>query len=202
MTMFKKLPLYKALIKDEEEGMYTISLVDYPAVESDWVAFEKQKEQVNFKIENEEQRAILGVVMRADFPIYRIGVSGFEYYMEFDKETIRKMAQKYLKDGFQNNVSKMHNGNLIDGVEMQEIFIKDSEKGINPIGFEDIADGSLFARFKVESDEVWKEIKEGKFKGFSLEGFFDVEEVNDPEEQEYNEILDLITKINNKLKNK
>lgn len=200
--MLKKLPLYKALINGENEGMLTISLVDFPAVESDWVAFEKQSEKLNFKIENEEQRAILGVVMRADFPIYRIDPSGYEFYIEYDADTIRQMAQKYLKDGFQNNVSLMHNGELVEGVEMQEIFIKNEETGINPKGFEDIADGSLFARFKVENDDIWKEIKEGKFKGFSLEGYFNIEKVKDPEEQEYNEILDMLNKINNKLKNK
>lgn len=198
--MLRNLPLYRALIKDENEGMITISLVDAPAVESDWIAFEKQEQKLSFKIENEEQRAILGVVMKADYPIYRVGVSGYEYYLQFDKETIRKMAQKYLKDGFQNNVSKMHNGELINGVEMQELFIKDTENGISPKGFEDVNDGSLFARFKVVDDNVWNDIKEGKFKGFSLEGFFEVEEIQEPEEQEYNDIMELIKKINNKIK--
>jgi len=194
-----ELPIYKALIKDEEEGMVTISLVDLPAVESDWLAFNKQKEQLQFKVENEEKRVILGVVMRASYPIYRIGISGYEYYIEFDADTIRKMARKYLKDGFQNNISIMHNGELIkDGVYMEEFFIKDDEMGISPKGFEDIENGSLFARFKIENEQLWNDIKEGKFKGFSLEGFFEVEE--SAEEQEYREIVELINKIKNKIK--
>lgn len=195
----KKLPIFEAKITDENLGMYTISFVDYPAVESDWLSFDKQKETVKFSVENEEQRIVMGVVMRADYLIYRRTESGYEYYITYSPDTIRLMARKYLKDGFQNNVDLQHDGNLIDGVEMEEMFIKDSENGISPKGFEDISDGSLFARFKVVNDDVWNEIKEGKYNGFSLEGYFEVEE-QDPEQQEFNEIMELINKINNKLK--
>lgn len=197
--MIKKLPIYQAKITDENLGMTTISFVDYPAVESDWLSFDKQKETVKFSVENEEQRIVMGVVMRADYLIYRRTESGYEYYITYSPDTIRLMARKYLKDGFQNNVDLQHDGNLIDGVEMEEMFIKDSENGISPKGFEDISDGSLFARFKVVNDDVWNEIKEGKYNGFSLEGYFEVEE-QDPEQQEFNEIMELINKINNKLK--
>ena len=197
--MIKKLPIYQAKITDENLGMTTISFVDYLAVESDWLSFDKQKETVKFSVENEEQRIVMGVVMRADYLIYRRTESGYEYYITYSPDTIRLMARKYLKDGFQNNVDLQHDGNLIDGVEMEEMFIKDSENGISPKGFEDISDGSLFARFKVVNDDVWNEIKEGKYNGFSLEGYFEVEE-QDPEQQEFNEIMELINKINNKLK--
>ena len=196
-----KIPIYKALITEEYEGMAVISLVDYPAVESDWVAFNKHEEKVQFKVEDEEKKVILGVVMRANFPIFRRTETGFEYYIEFDADTIRQMARKYLKDGFQNNISIMHNGELIkDGVYREEFFIKDDEMGISPKGFDDIENGSLFARFKIDNDNIWNDIKEGKFKGFSLEGLFEVQETE--EEQEYREIVDLINKIKNKLHTK
>lgn len=194
--MLKKLPIYKALIDDENAGMYCISLVDDPAVEVDWMAFSKEQEELKFKVENEEKRIIRGVIMRANYPIYRIGASGYEYYIEYDAETIRLMAQKYLKDGFQNNIDTQHNNNLQDGVFMVQWFIKDTENGINPKGFESVEDGSLFAEFKVENEEIWNQIKEGTFKGFSLAGFFDVEEVSDPQEEE---LLSLIEKIKSKI---
>ena len=137
--------------------------------------------------------------MRADFPIYRITNSGYEYYIEFGKDTIREMAQRYLQDGLQNTVDTMHNHQLEDGVFMQEMFIKDVNGGINPVGFENVEDGSLFAKFKVENEDIWNEVKEGTFKGFSIEVFCDVEEVISPEEAE---ILDLINKIKDKINKK
>lgn len=199
--MFKKLPVYKAVVDDSEEtGIFCISLVDDPAVESNWLAFKEDKETLKFSVEDEDQHIIRGVIMRCDFPIYRRTESGYEYYIEYDKDTIKKMAQKYLAFGFQNNVDTMHNFKLEEGVFMTQWFIKDSENGINPKGFEDIEDGSLFAEFKVENEDIWSEIKEGTFKGFSLAGTFGTELVNDPEELEYKAIVELINKIKNRLK--
>lgn len=192
----KKLPLYKAIIDDENTGMYCISLVDEPAVEINWLAFEKQ-EELKFKVENEDKHIIRGVIMRANYPIYRIGNSGYEYYIQYDAETIRTMAQKYLKDGFQNNIDTQHNNQLQDGVYLVQWFIKDTENGINPKGFESVEDGSLFAEFKVENEEIWNQIKDGTFKGFSLAGFFDVEEMVENKEEQ--EVLALIEKIREKI---
>lgn len=196
----KNLPIYKAVVDDSENtGMICVSLVDDPAVESNWLAFKEDKQVMEFAVEDEEQHIIRGVISRADFPIYRRTEYGYEYYITYDKETIKKMAQKYLKEGFQNNIDTMHNYQLEDGVEMVQWFIKDVENGINPKGFEDIEDGSLFAEYKVENEELWKQVKDGTFKGFSLAGFFGTELVEDPMEQEYNEIKQLIEKIKEKI---
>lgn len=191
-----KLKVYKAVIDNDKQGMAVISFVDSPAVEVDWVAFGKQEKPLEFKVDNEEQRVVRGVVMLADSPIYR-NDNGYEYFIEFDKETIRYMAQKYFKDSFQNNVDTNHSFELQEGVYLQEMFIKDVEKGINPVGFESVNDGSLFAQFKVENEDIWKQVKDGTFKGFSLAGVFTVEDAE--EYQEYQEVVDLINKIKNKL---
>ena len=77
-----------------------------------------------------------------------------------------------------------------------------NESFFHPKGFEDYKDGSLFAEFKVNNDEIWEEIKKGTFKGFSLAGVFEnVEtELSSQEDEEYNEIVELINKLKNKLK--
>lgn len=198
--MERILPIYKAVFnEDEESKMVAISFVDYPAINVDWMAFAKQNKPLQFSVEDEEKHIVFGCIMRADYPIYRIGPSGYEYNIVFDKDTIRKMVQQYLKDCFQNVTDTNHNHRISDGVYMQEIFIKDTENGISPKGFEEIEDGSLFAKFKVENESLWQEIKDGTFKGFSIEIFCGMEE-QDPEEQEYQECIELINKIKNKLK--
>lgn len=195
--MNKNIPIYEAYIDtgDTQTGMFVISLVKEPAIESDFLSFSKDKVQMKYKIVNEEQQKVFGAVAIADKPIYRIDESGFEYYIVFNKETISKMAEKYFKMGLQNNVDTDHNFKLEDGVTLTQMFIKDSEKGINPTGFEDVTDGSLFAEYHIENYEVWKDIKEGKYKGFSLAGDFFINEKPNEEEQLYNEILDMIDKI-------
>lgn len=167
------IPVYKAVISDENEGIFKVSLVDFPAVESNFVAFKKESEPLRFKVEDEEQHLLTGVVMRCSWPIYRRTDEGFEYYIVYEAETIKTMAQKLLEDNAQNNINLMHeDGSDVTDVKMLELFIKDSDKGISPAGFEDIEEGSLFATYKVESDDLWQQIKDGEFKGFSLEGYF------------------------------
>ena len=87
------------------------------------------------------------------------------------------------------------------------MFIKDSENGISPKGFEDYEDGSLFAEFHIENDEIWEQIKNGTYKGFSLAGVFDLipeefKKEKSQDETDYEECLKLIEKINKKLKRK
>ena len=200
--MNKNIPLYQAIIDDDETGMFTISLVDEPAVESDFLFFNKDKKALNFKVENEEKRIVTGVVMRCDYPIYRINQYGEEYYITFSKETIEKMVEKFLKEGLNNNVNLQHNpNNYVNDVLLKEIFIKDIERGVNPTGFENISEGSLFATYHVLNNDVWDLIKKGEFKGYSLEGCFAIDEVETEEDKEYNEIMSLLDKLNN-IKNK
>ena len=185
------IPVYDALITDDECGMNRISLVDAPAVDADFLAFAKDKALQMYSVTDEDKRIVRGVIMRADYPIYRRDKRG-EYYVIYKADTIRKMAEKYLLESKQNEVNLDHQDDTdVDGVQMVQWFIKDSENGINPAGFEEIADGSLFAEFHVINDEVWASIKEGTYKGFSLEGVFDMQpETNVSEVEEIVDVLD------------
>lgn len=195
----KDLPIFQANVDEEGTGMFCISLVDEPAVEVSWQLFDKAKQ--TFKVENPDLQLITGVVMLADTPIYRYDPTYGEYYIIFSKDTIEKMVQKFFKEGYQENVDNDHTFNLIDGIELQQAFIKDTEKGISPKGFEDVPEGSLFFTYKVTSDELWNEIKTGNWTGFSLAGTFDMEQafekVVDKDEEE---ILALIEKLRNRIK--
>jgi len=168
------LPIYE-IVMDGCEGLYAIALVKDPATMVSWLAFSKdQPQQLKCSVLNEEERRVLAVIARADFPFYRY-IDGFEFYAVFSKETIKQMAQKFLKDGYQNAINVEHNPDgYIDGVEITQMFIKDSAKGISPKGFECVEDGSLFAEYKIENDEVWANIKAGVYTSISLEGFFNV----------------------------
>lgn len=167
------LPVFQARVTDEETGMLRISLVDDPAVQSNFQAFDAARRIQLYAVSDEEKRLVLGVVMRADFPIYRRDSWG-EYYVIYHADEIRRMAEKYLLEGRQNNVNLMHvEGTDTEGVQMVQYFLKDTAKGVNPINF-DVADGSLLAEYHVVNDEVWAAIKDGTYKGFSLEGYFDL----------------------------
>lgn len=182
MVTINGIPVYRALLLDDASGMQRISLVDSPAVMTDFVALAEKKQPVMFAVTDADKRLVRGVVMRADFPIYRYSKEDGEYYIIYKAEDIRLMAEKYLADGNQNNVNLMHEaGSDVEGVQMVQYFIKNSAEGVSPSGFEDITDGSLFAEFHVHNDEVWEQIKDGTYKGFSLEGYFDLQPEQDKE---------------------
>ena len=203
MRTFGGLPVFDALVPDEDTGMLKISLVDLPAVMSDFLVFNEQRMVQMYTIQDEEKRLVYGVVMRADFPIYRKDDRIGEYYIVYKADTIRKMAEKYLADGLQNEVNVMHSTD-VEGVQMVQYFIKDSARGVNPTGFEDIADGSLFAEFHILNDDVWEAVKDGTYKGFSLEGVFDFipepevaarSQEDETERQVKSEILSIIKQL-------
>lgn len=169
------IPVYNAIISDSSQGMDKISLIDAPAVKSDFLKFKELPKQVLFAVADEDKRLVYGVIMRADFPIYRKDDQMGEFYIIYKAETIRQMAEKYLADGKCNNVNLMHQeGSDVEGVQMVQYFIKDSAMGVSPAGFDNISDGSLFGEFHITNDEVWAAVKDGTYKGFSLEGYFDL----------------------------
>ena len=167
------LPVYKAEIIQDGTGMTAISLVDRPAVESDFLKLAKEAHAVRFAVADEEKQLVWGVVCRADFPIYRRDDQYGEYYLIFTADTIRQLAEQYLAEGRQNEVDLQHDGKMVEGVQLVQFVIKDTARGVVPTGFdEDIADGSLFAEFHVTDPDIWQAIKDGTYNGFSLEGYF------------------------------
>ena len=183
------IPVYNAIISDEETGMFKISLVDDPAVMSNFLSFSNDRKVQMYKVESEEKRLVRGVVMRADFPIYRYDKNFGEYYIIYKADQIRAMAEKYLLESRQNDVNLMHEQNSdVEGVQMVQYFIKGN--GVSVEGFEEIADGSLFAEFHIINDEIWSAIKDGTYRGFSLEGVFDLVPEKDAEKVE--EIVDTL----------
>lgn len=166
------MKIYKVTIDDDEQlGMDAISLVESPAVEVDFLAFNEQKlELTQF---DEEKREITGVVCLADTPILRKNEKYGIHCIVFDRDTIKKMMLRYFKNGLGNQVNIEHQGPMIEGLTMIESYIKDSSRNVSPIEFQDVTDGSWIATFKVENDAVWSDIKERhSLKGFSLQGLF------------------------------
>lgn len=190
MKTINGLPVYIAQIDNSEEGILDISLVDYPAVKRDFVLFSQDK--MNFSIQSEEKRIISGVVMLADTPIYRKSPTAGEYYIVFTRDIIEMMVEKMSFEGKLNNITLNHNGQLVEGVTLVELFIKDSSKGLNPSYLPDVTEGSLIASYKVENEDIWNQIKAGQFRGFSLSGIFSAIPSLD---QPLDDILDLLYQL-------
>lgn len=152
------------------------------------------KEMMSFRIMNEEKRIISGPLMLADELIYRNNDRMGEHYVKFSADTIKAIAIKFAKRKYHNHVNLMHDPDQkVKGVTMFESWIVDKERGIMPMkGFEGVADGSWFGSFYVENDNVWNEVKQGKYKGFSVEGLFDYDQPISAEENALKKIAELL----------
>lgn len=159
-------------IPDFDQLDFQIALVDHPAIESDWIAFDQVKQK--FQIESEDQRIVSGYAMIADLPILRRDNQRGEYHVVFRKEGIKKIALNFMKNGLTSNTNADHQtGKFLDGVYVFESILIDSERGTKaPDKFEQEADGSWFISMKIDNEKIWQQVMNGTFKGFSVEGLF------------------------------
>ena len=155
------------------------------------------KFQFQFAIQDEDQRIISGPLMVANQRIYRNDPINGEYEVYFSPATIKQIAIKLAKKGFQNNVNLMHDSDMqLQGVTLFEIFQSDKERGIMPMkGFEDLADGSLFGSMFVDNEVAWELIKSGKVKGFSVEGNFGMRQ-KDKFDEQFEKIISILSETN------
>lgn len=168
------LPTFLIDIDDENLGIEAISLVQNPAVERNFLAFEKNEKKTKKFFFDEEKHLLKGVVCRADFPVYRCEGTE-EYFVVFTKKVISKMIEKFFRENLLSKVNIEHSSNdFVNGVFVVESFQIDRENGIDPKEFKDVEDGSWICTYKVDNEEVWKKVKEKEFKGFSLEGLFNL----------------------------
>lgn len=136
-----------------------ISLVDYPAIEEDFIALSKQLPIPTDKME------LIGPVLIPDKLIYR-RIEGREFYISFDAETIEQLANDYLANGFQYNFTLDHKTETQDVVVVQSwVTLEDGE----------YPKGTWMIKAKVNNEDLWQSIKSGEFKGFSIESVVELD---------------------------
>jgi hypothetical protein len=147
-----------------------------------------------FAIQSESEHIITGPLMIPQQLIYRNSEQFGEHYVKFSVDTIKQIAIKFSKKGYQKNVNLMHEADLqVEGLTMFESFISDSKRGIKPMeAFKDLPDGTWFGSFYVENPKVWELIKKGEVKGFSVEGMFDYETPMSEDQKQLAELREIL----------
>lgn len=179
------------LILDEEQDNFieAISVVEYPAIEEDFVALKSQ--EFKFAEQDTDKKILIGPVLIPNKPIYRKNGED-EYYIYFSRDTVRKASQLYLKQGNQSN-STLEHAETVQGLTLVESWIvedKENDKS-NSFGM-DVPLGTWMGSVKVDNDEIWNDyVKTGKVKGFSIEGYFaDKADLRESEDDLAAEILE------------
>ena len=186
------------LILDEDEaiGVEAISVVENPAIESDFIALNNQ--EIKLAEINKEKRLLMGALLIPQKPIYR--KSGKEeYYIFFSKKTVARASQMYLQNGNQSQSTLEHDKQLKGLTLVESWIVEDKEKDKTALYGLDVPVGTWMGSVKVDNDEVWNEyILTKKCKGFSIEGYF-ADKLERPNE-ELKEDLSAEDKLINELK--
>ena len=176
------MKVFELIITDENEGIDAISLVDRPAIEENFIALSKEAPYTFAEV---SKGIVTGPALIPNKQIYRKDDKGMEFYVYFTEETVEKAALLFFKNGNQNNATVEHKSD-VDGVTTFESWIiQDPEKDkAKALGF-DLPKGTWMISQKVDNPEVLAKVKDGTYRGFSIEGYFaDKLSTKEPNEEE------------------
>lgn len=170
--MAKKIKRYKVGCDSET---YAISLVEAPAIESEFVALAKEEEKQQVFLESNEKHLVVGAALIPDKDIYR-NDGEHEFYINFTKESIERMSQDFMKEYRQHEVTTDHEDVANEVCVVESWLVADSYKDkSNALGIS-VPEGTWMVAMKVNNIDTWERIKAGELKGFSVESLISLEE--------------------------
>ena len=171
--MGKKIKKYKVGCDSET---YAISMVEAPAIESDFVALSKEEEdKQQVFLESNERHMVYGAALIPEKDIYRNNGEQ-EFYISFTKESIEKMSQDFMKEYRQHEVKTDHEDVANEVCVVESWLVEDSYKDkANALGI-NVPEGTWMVGMKVNNIETWERVKAGELKGFSVESMLTLEE--------------------------
>jgi len=182
--METKNRVFEVFINEDkkDQGVRAFSLVNMPAIEVNWVTLSKEHE-LKFSVQNEKQRILTGPFLIPEQKIVRSDSEGL-YHIFYSKETVKKIAEKFFKDVNIQNSTHEHSVLLANNTIIESWIIEDSIKDKSAhLGY-NLPVGTWMISVKVDNEDYWnQEVMQGKVKGFSLEGRFDVDLVKQSKEQ-------------------
>ena len=180
---------------DLESGIEAVSVVESPAIEENFIALKKH--ELELKEIDKEKRILMGAALVPNKQIYRRNDKNEEYYIYFSEDTVRKASELFLMRSNQNNATYEHDKKL-NGMSVVESWIIEDEKLDKSVkhGFK-LPKGTWMISMKVNNEDVWKDVKDGKVKGFSIEGYFADRYEMKQEQIEKQETIELLKELLN-----
>jgi hypothetical protein len=162
--------IVELVIEKDLDGIDAVSLVDSPAIEENFIALNKEY-KIEFAEVDSDKRILMGAALIPNKQIYRKNGKD-EFYVFFSEATVKQASELFLKNGNQSNATLEHKSKF-DGATVVESWIIDNPEmdKSKQYGFS-LPKGTWMISMKIEDEKVWKQVKEGKYKGFSIEGYF------------------------------
>ncbi len=156
---------------DEASGIEAISLVEQPAIESNFIALNKQ--EILLKEIDAEKKILMGAALIPDKSIYRRNEkTNDEYYIFFSKDTVRKASELFFKRSNHKNATYEHQKSIDNMTIVESWIVEDSKKDKTSLYGMDVPIGTWMVSMKVDDKEIYQKAKDGTINGFSIEGYF------------------------------
>ena len=187
------------LIIDEENASLAVdavSLVEFPAIESDWVALNKDTNISLAKVD-EDKKLLIGAALIPDKKIYRYNQeTQKEYFVYFSKETIKKASELYLMNNNQSSATLEHDTKLSGITAVESWIVADKDRDKSAVYGIDVPEGTWMLSLKVDNEDIWKKVKDKSVKGYSIEGYF-TQKMSKLSKQDYtdSDILNALAEI-------
>lgn len=172
METYNGLPLLKVALEDDEHGVEKISLVDFPAIGENWLAFSNDKVENEYLFSKQQEQKLAGPLLIPGIKILRQDNDGNKFYVTFPKDVIKEIAERFNKNLNGKNWNVDHNSNEdVDDVYLAENWIIDDATFDKSKKFgHSLPTGTWYGIVKVDNETIWKEkIEEGELRGFSVE---------------------------------
>jgi hypothetical protein len=156
-------------IEKEKDGVFAISFVENPAIQEDFIALNSHL--IELKVSNEDKREVVGLALVPEKRIYR-RVKDKEFNIWFSAETIKQTNEKFMQSLNLNNVTVDHKEKVQDVSVIESWIVEDEKQDKSNLYNLNAVVGSWVVKMKVNNDEVWQDVKSGKYKGFSIEALY------------------------------
>jgi hypothetical protein len=164
------MKIIELIISNDEDGIEAISLVDRPAIESNFITLAKEYE-MNLAEVDKEKKILMGPALIPNKMIFRKDGES-KYQVFFSESTVEQASQMYLQNGNQSNATLQHK-TKIEGMSLVESWLitdPDMDKS-KSYGF-NLPKGTWMVSMKADNEQIWAKAKSGEIKGFSIEGYF------------------------------
>ena len=170
----KPTSIVELIISGEEElAIDAISLVTSPAIETDFVFFGKEKNNLTFAKVDEEKKVLISPALIPNKNIFRHNPNTQEdYYVYFSKSTVRKASELYLKHNNHHKATYQHQDRISGVLTVESWIIEDSKLDKSTLYGFSLPVGTWMVSLKIDNDEIWSKIKDGELRGLSIEGYF------------------------------
>lgn len=167
--------------EDKSKGVKTISLVDKPAIESNFLFLSKENKPRYIALAEENasgksyQQVVHGLALIPDKLILRFTEDGAPFQIYFTAETIDAIRKKFHKEQQDQNVNTQHDSKSYIKAYMFEDFIVDSKARQEDLKLKgiDAPIGSWYVKYQIEDKADFQKVLDGEFKGFSIEAEMD-----------------------------